>query len=754
MASEKQPLLLPSYPEPTTGAPAHPSSLHKHRSAARRFMGAAAVTLTVLGLLHGVPYASEPSSTAPCLSASCVHAASEILYNLHPDYKSLDPCEDTYEYICGGWGDRHDLRPDQGDASSLSVLSEEGQLLSRHILDSPYPGDDPLKVFVNSYSANGVDKENFEQLKAAYDACMDEDTIKKAGVGSLKSLLDDISGKNITETVLSLLGNGVGALASFYTSGDDRDPDSVAIFVTPPRSIGLPSKEYYDDEAVVKEYKEVLSKVTAALISADVLSTEQSALFSTTPNTDGIVDFEKELAKASPPPEDLESVVKYYNPRTLEEAHELLPQLSVSRIISALGPSDFTAKRIIVGSPEYMKSLSEILDKIPEGTLHGYFMWKAVQAYASSVEDDALKPLKQFKNKLQGKDLDAVPDRWRTCIAVVDDTLGWTLSRFFVQRAFSKAAKEFGDRIIYDIKDQFKTILGQTEWMSKDVQKLGQKKVDNIVQKIGYPTASPDIMDPEKLKQYYSGLTITNSSFFENNRNAAKFEIKREWSKLGKPTDRDEWGMTASTVNAYYNPAGNEIVFPAGIMQAPLFYDPEVPQYLSYGAFGAVSGHELSHAFDSSGRHYDEIGNYSDWWDTKTVKAFEERAQCFVDQYANFTVAGPDGKPLHVNGRLTLGENIADAGGLNAAYAAWKKRDKVNPDKTLPGLLDFTKEQLFMLNYGNTWCGLTRTGTAIQRIYQDPHSPKFARVAGTLANTRAFREAFNCPVKEPTCKLW
>jgi endothelin-converting enzyme len=161
--------------------------------------------------------------------------------------------------------------------------------------------------------------------------------------------------------------------------------------------------------------------------------------------------------------------------------------------------------------------------------------------------------------------------------------------------AFSKEAKDFGDRIIHDIKDQFKVTLGRTEWMSKDVQKLGIKKVDNIVQKIGYPTASPDIMNPEKLKHYYSGLVITNSTFFENNLNSAKFEIKREWSKLGKPTDRDEWGMTASTVNAYYNPAGNEIVFPAGIMQAPLFYDPSVPQYLSYGAFGAVSGHELSH---------------------------------------------------------------------------------------------------------------------------------------------------------------
>ena len=196
-----------------------------------------------------------------------------------------------------------------------------------------------------------------------------------------------------------------------------------------------------------------------------------------------------------------------------------------------------------------------------------------------------------------------------------------------------------------------------------------------------------------------------------------------------------------------------EIVFPAGIMQRPVF-DVEAPAYMSYGAFGSVAGHELSHAFDSTGRHYDQNGNYTDWWSKTTVEAFKVKADCFVNQYANFTVLGPDDKPLHVNGRLTLGENIADAGGLSASFQAWKRRASEKPNKDLPGLEHFTHDQLFFLTYSNWWCGKSTKDTAINRIYTDPHAPKWARVIGTMANSREFRESFKCKVKEPTCQLW
>lgn len=260
-------------------------------------------------------------------------------------------------------------------------------------------------------------------------------------------------------------------------------------------------------------------------------------------------------------------------------------------------------------------------------------------------------------------------------------------------------------------------------------------------------------MDPKVLEKYYAGVNITEDGFLNNELGMRALADKQEWEVLGKPVDRDTWGMTASTVNAYYNPPGNEIVFPAGIMQ-PFVFDVNVPEYLSYGAFGSVAGHELSHAFDSTGRHYDQNGNYTDWWTNSTVKNFKEKADCFVKQYSNFTVDAPDGKTLHVNGRLTLGENIADAGGVSAAFSAWKKRAAKKPNQDLPGLEHFTQEQLFFVSYGSWWCGKSRPASAVNRIYTDPHAPVWARILGTTANSKDFLEAFQCPKKEPVCQLW
>jgi endothelin-converting enzyme len=254
------------------------------------------------------------------------------------------------------------------------------------------------------------------------------------------------------------------------------------------------------------------------------------------------------------------------------------------------------------------------------------------------------------------------------------------------------------------------------------------------------------------LQKYYANLPISEN-FFENGRALNKFVLEKSWKDLLKPVDRARWSMTAPTVNAYYNPSGNEIVFPAGIMQLPVFSD-ALPEYVSYGAFGSVAGHELTHGFDNNGAHYDENGKYADWWDNTTVANFEKKTQCFVDQFNKFSVPGLDGQPLHVNGKLTLGENIADAGGIAAAYAAYQRRNAAKPDKHIAGLEMFTKEQMFFVSYSTWWCGKVRPAQAVQYIYTDPHSPADKRILGTLANSAGFREAFKCKNKQPTCELW
>ncbi|KAJ8110218.1 hypothetical protein OPT61_g6889 [Boeremia exigua] len=681
-----------------------------------------------------------------CLTPACVHAASEILYNLSPNYKELDPCTDFEELVCGGWRDRHDLRPDQGSSFTGTIMSENSELLLRHILEAPYPKDSqhsyfsPMRLEAAQKSA---DEQNFDKMKAVYDACLDEDKIKSLGIEPLLKVLEEIKKAYPEGDAASLLARyGVTGLIATGTGADDRDPDTVVVSVAAPYSFGLPSKERYEDEDLVEKYRNVTVKVLRALYPD---AKEES--FSK------IIDFEKKLAAASPSTEEREDVTKYYNPMSLDSANQLAPEVDLKGLLHELAPKDVGIDRVIVMAPEYQSKLSSILNETDSEVVMNYFLWKGVQSFSGYVDAEEVKPYKRFLNELAGKDPDSTPERWRKCLGNVDDGVGWILSRFFIEKAFSAEAKKFGDTIITDIKTEFAKKLQATKWMDKATTKQAINKVHNIIQKIGYPTKSPNIMDPSSLEKYYNSVNVSSTTFLQNALSIRRFAIDDEWSALGKPVDRDQWGMTASTVNAYYNPPGNEIVFPAGIMQFPVF-DVNVPAYMSYGAFGSVAGHELSHAFDSTGRHYDQNGNYTDWWSNSTIESFRERAECFVNQYANYSVPGNNDQPLHVNGRLTLGENIADAGGLSASYQAWKRRAHKHPNQDLPGLEHFTQDQLFFVTYSNWWCGKSRKEDAINRIYTDPHAPKWARILGTMANSREFRESFQCKSKKPTCQLW
>ncbi|KAJ5761013.1 hypothetical protein N7520_008169 [Penicillium odoratum] len=697
-------------------------------------------------LLHG----SDPSNEAPsrpasspptCQTPECIHAASDILYSLDPNYEKIDPCTNFDQFVCGGWRERHDMRSDQGSIFAGTLMEDTVQTRLRHILE-------------RSEAPEANDTENFKKLKDAYDACLDESTIRSRGVQPLVEIMKKLQSiypadenalgteANLTDAFLFLIQSGVEALASLSVSPDDRDPDNVAIVVSAPSEIGLSAREYYNNTETVTKYTTVMKEI---LQEFDVSDFEKIA--------ENIVAFEKELADVTPDTETQRNVTNSYNPLSVKQTESLVPEISFTDILSVLAPH-YKTDRLIVGSPSYMEGLSKIVKHTSRQTVSFFFQWKIIQTYAASIEDDKISPLTRFNNELAGKDPQAKEERWRKCVVDLDSGLSWILSRFYVLDSFSEESKKLGDQVVSDIKERFVFTLDQTAWMSPDVRKLGIQKVENIVQKIGYPTKSPNVLDPQDVEKYYAALDVSNTTYFENEVAVAKFDLVNEWSKLGKPTNRDEWDMTASTVNAYYNPPGNEIVFPAGIMQPPSFWGPSVPLYLTYGAFGSVSGHELSHAFDSTGRHYDETGNQTNWWDDKTVQAFEKRAQCFVDQYDNYTVEGPGGKVLHVNGRLTLGENIADAGGLTASFHAWKKHDDAKADLHLPGLDDFTKEQLFFVSYAKAWCSKTTSEAAEQAIYTDPHAPKSARIIETMANSREFKEAFQCPEKKPVCQIW
>ncbi|KAK6533662.1 hypothetical protein TWF694_002595 [Orbilia ellipsospora] len=710
---------------------------------------------------------SPPEKVPTCTSPGCVLAAATLLRSMSKRYKELDACEDFRTFTCEGFDAVHEIREDQTNVASLQIMSEEGQLVLKRILESPSPDSESL-----FWTASSPDKAIFSKMQDAYGACMNETLLTSIGAQPLLDLVSKLEDlypikkpkgaidTSLTDAIQFLMSIGVGGPISLGIGADDKDPDSNVLQLVPPYSFGLPSKQYYNNTELVSLYKETIDSVLEALLTKtppemSVLSSfrlEDNPTAMDKTVVDKLVEFESAMANAAPDPEDANDVTKYYNPRTLAQAAAMIPEIHIADIVQHF-TKGYKPPKVIVGSPDYLKSLSTILASQSRKTVQSYLAWKLISTWGGTVESDAVKPLSKFRNRLQGKAPDVKAERWRTCVRVVDSDLSWILSRSFIEAAFSKEAKDLGDQIILDIKSEFSRKLDNAEWMSKKVRKLAIDKVHLIRQKIGYPTKSPDVTNPKELFDYYSEVKVSKDTFFENRLSSTKSEVAREWDQAGKPVDKDSWGMTASTVNAYYNPPGNEIVFPAGIMQAPVFYDPSIPKYLSYGAFGAVAGHELSHAFDSSGRNYDQNGNYTDWWDADTVAAFKKKTDCFVEQYHKYTIPTKDG-PLAVNGRLTLGENIADAGGLTAAFQAWKRRDAEKPDELLPGLEDLTKEQVFFLAYGLTWCGKHREEEMAQRIYTDPHSPDRFRIKGTTANSREWREAYNCPVKEPTCELW
>jgi len=713
----------------------------------------------------------KPNTAVPlCTTPACVHAASELLYNLSPDYQNIDACTNFDSMVCDGFAARHDIPQDRSSFSTSSQMSDAGQTILRHILESPYPGESKHSAFspmnLMKTTAN-TDEENFGKMQTSFGACVNEGAIEKVGIEPLMELIKSVSlhletteseteqglGLPMTQSELGSLHKtiqllekiGVSSFEQLGIGADDKDPELLIVQAFPD-GITLPSPEYYKDQDTLASYERLLEEVFSGLLPHDSWKKSASVL------AKAVVEFEVKIAKITPPPEDLQDVTKYYNIEKIDKVGELGPALRLDLVIRALAPKDYKDSTMLVAFPEFLTKISDLVVETPKRVLQSYLIWKVIHDYAGAIDAPEVKPISRFNNVLSGRDPETKTERWKTCLRHVDGTIGWILSRFYVEAAFSEEAKNFGDEIITDIKHQFISKLKGLSWMDDSVKELAVSKVKNIDQKIGYPTKSPNIMDPPALKEYYKDLSISDS-YFKNTLNSAKWASDKGWSSLGKPVDHNEWGMQADIVNAYYNPVGNEIVFPAGIMQFPVF-DVALPSYISYGAFASVAGHELSHAFDSSGRHYDEHGNFTDWWTERTVKEFTKRADCFVEQYSNFTVEGNDGKPLHVNGKLTLGENIADAGGVAAAFAGWKQRQDVQPDKNLPGLGFFTQDQLFFVFYANWWCGKIRKEQAINYIYTDPHSPAWARILGTTANSREFRESFNCPVKEPTCELW
>lgn len=421
----------------------------------------------------------------------------------------------------------------------------------------------------------------------------------------------------------------------------------------------------------------------------------------------------------------------------------------------------------------YVGNLSKVLESTPREAIEGYFVWRAVLAVRTAVlttdDDDVFKPFNNLRQRLSGVVGElATPPRWRTCLSFASNSLGWFLSRFFIETTFSARDRELSNQIVADVRSVYVANFGTLPWMDDATRQKAIEKVDRMAQKIGYPTDSPNVADPETLRDLYAGVEVT-ASHFDTSISISNDTMVKTWNKLAGPTDRENWGSYYPIIaNARYRSEVNEVLFPAGILQPPVFFGGgDVPSAVNYGAFGAVAGHEVSHGFDRNGRNFDSAGWLVNWWSDGVLAEYNRRSQCFVDQFGNMTVYANDGgggattnktrKGFKLDAQRTLGENQADSAGIVAAFASWQMRKTLNgkqKEPALPGLEEWTDEQLFFLAYGNFWCGvISEEGLRLQ-IATDSHAPNAARTLGTTANSRAFREAFGCRVTEPTCSLW
>ncbi|KAF9359958.1 hypothetical protein BGX34_008062 [Mortierella sp. NVP85] len=541
---------------------------------------------------------------------------------------------------------------------NLKVLQDINERMISH------GGNIPM---AQHWQNQGLDEDLPRHVKARADAV---DALSATFTGSEKDLALAISQLTLVD---------LSSMVDFNVDADPKNPDVNVLFLDE-SGLGLPSKQYYDDEKIVATYQKVVGDMFT-IVMGKGKDVDKNGARSTKPDVwaevaKNIVEFEKRLAKISSDPEDLRNSEITYNPRSLSQISELIPTIDWPLLIEKLvGKGTKVPNPIIVSMPEYLQKLNTLLKDTPAVTLQNYFAWRLIRKLSANLEVELQKPMQQLKAVLEGVSEDLVTPRWETCVNVVNDALGPMAGYYFIEKTFKGDSKDMADGIITSLRTSFTKGLSHLTWLDKETRSNATEKVELLTQKIGYSTTSPDVRSPESLEEYFKNLVADKGDFFGNQLRARTWRARKVLGDLDKPVDKARWMMDPQTVNAYYNAAANEVVFPAGILQQPYFHV-DNPEYLNFGSIGSVAGHELTHAFDNEGRLYDARGKLVDWWTNSTLQHFQEKSQCFIDQYGNFTVKDPQGRENHVNGKLTLGENLADNGGLKNAFDAWEERFK------------------------------------------------------------------------------
>jgi endothelin-converting enzyme/putative endopeptidase len=638
--------------------------------------------------------------------------------------RSVDPCEDFYKFSCGGWQKNNPIPADQARWSVYGKLADENQQFLWGILREAAAAKDrtPVQQKIGDYFA----------------ACMDTAAIDRRGYDPLKPGLARMDALDTRAKLIAAIAGIHHELPGTYffgagTQQDDADSNTVIASVGA-GGLGLPDRDYYlktDAKSV-----QLREQYVAYIVKLMGMIGEPEARAKA--DADAVMRIETALAKASLTRVDRRDPHKVYHKMTVAELHGLDPAIDWAAYFATQGVAGVAS--LNVSQPEFMKAVDAELTTEPLDALRGYLRFHLATAEASSLA----MPFQQAQFDFFSTTLRGVPSmlpRWKTCTRQVDRNLGEALGQEFVRRTFSASMKAETQKMTEQIETAMGEEIAGLDWMSPETKQEALRKLHAIRNKIGYPETWRD----------YSALTIKRDDYFGNVLRAGQFEDAHEWHKLGKPVDRNEWGMTPPTVNAYFNPKMNDINFPAGVLQPPL-YDAKLDDAPNYGDTGSTIGHELTHAFDDQGRQFDANGNLRDWWTAADAKGFEDRINCIRDQYAGYVVVDD----IHINSKLTSGEDVADLGGTLLAYIAWKKQTE---GMTLASRDGFTPDQRYFIGMAQWACENDRPENLRVSAATDPHSPGVARVNGVVVNMPEFQKAFSCKagqamVKEKVCRVW
>uniref|UniRef100_A0A8K9X5X3 Neprilysin n=1 Tax=Oncorhynchus mykiss TaxID=8022 RepID=A0A8K9X5X3_ONCMY len=681
-------------------------------------------------------------------SCICLCAASRLLENMDAN---VDPCDNFYQYACGGWLKKNVIPETSSRYSTFDILRDELEVVLKGVLERSVKGE-----------ASALTK-----AKTLYRSCTNESESYLLSSNQLSPLLKPIISSpqtnyllssNQLEDAIARLNEkyGTQVLVNFFIGTDDKDSNSHIIHQT---SLGLLSREHYTCTGPYAEpcraYEQFMIDVARLIRTDRSLEVNETQIRE---EVTRVIELEREIANATDTPEDRNNPVLLYNKMelgvlnanfSLEVDTQVFDWSYFTRkIMGTVGITVPDTESVINYAPNYFRRLNPILAKNTKRVLQNYMVWRFVMNMVVGLSRQYRDTRKAFRKALYGATTEAAV--WRQCVIYVNNNMDNAVGRLYVEESFSGESKEL---MISVIREVFISNLDHLRWMDVETKKAAEEKAQAIRERIGY---SDNIKNDTYLNNEYKNLSYSAEEYFENILQNLDYVQKKRLRKLRVKVNKEEWVTGAAVVNAFYSSSKNQIVFPAGILQPPFFGKGQTKS-LNFGGIGMVIGHEITHGFDDNGRNYDKDGDLKDWWTPSSTQNFVNLSKCIVDQYGSFSWDLANG--LNLNGNNTLGENIADNGGIRQSYQAYLNYVEKNGNEPLLPGINLNHQQLFFVNFAQVWCGTHRPEQAVNSIKVDVHSPGKFRILGSLQNFPEFAKAFNCPknsymVPDKTCQVW